>query len=231
MITTAPTNTRPSRRIGLSVISAAVAATALMAPAHAAAPQESHAPGASVRDVQRCDIGPVFIIGDSLMDPSRGGAGKYTTRAFNKIGLVSHTYGLNGMSTRAAVNERYNKGLGSKKAQRSPIWVVELGTNDRAPGFAQNVKKVMKLATKKREVYWVNTSRPRSWQEGPGGPVNRILKKTANTRTNMHIINYRRMIKHRPQLMTPGHVHLTTRGSKVLARFLTTPFIAQCPQP
>ncbi len=168
----------------------------------------------------------VFVIGDSLTDASRGGAGKYVPRVFSRMGIHASVYGRNGLSTRGALNERFRAGFGSKQAKAAPVWIVALGTNDQARyGFGTNVRAVMRLANKlDKQVWWVNTSRPRGWQEGPGGPVNRILRKESKRYTNLRIINYRKLVKQQPRLLAGDRVHMTTRGSKWRARLYASPF-------
>ena len=168
----------------------------------------------------------VFVIGDSLTDPSQGGAGNYVRRVFRRLEIKADAYGKGGLSTRGALQERYGAGFGSERARKADAWVVALGTNDRAGhAFKKNVSRVVRLAKKQKvEVWWVNTSRPRSWPQGPGAPVNRILREQAKKYKRLHMINYHKKIRQRSHLLAGDKVHLTTRGSKWLARLDASPF-------
>lgn len=203
----------------LTAISLTVIA-AMAGPTHA---QEDIAPTSG--NSPACP-GKVFVIGDSLTDASRGGSAKYIPAAFAHLNTQVNVYALNGLSTRSALQERYRHGFGSRNAKTAAAWIVALGTNDQARyGFATHLRQVMSLAAKRGvTVWWVNTSRPRSWQEGPSGPINRILTTAAKRHDNLNIINYRKHVKTTPSLLAGDRVHMTSRGSKWRARLYATPF-------
>lgn len=170
----------------------------------------------------------VFIIGDSLTDASRGGSGKYAPALFKRLSIKAHVYGRNGLSARSALQERYKSGLGSKKAKRSKVWIIALGTNDQVRyGFQQRVRRILKLG-KKKTIYWVNTSSPASWQEGSDKGINRVLRQEAKRNTRMHIIDFKRASKGKRKLFTGDRVHMTRKGSKWRAALFTEPFRKAC---
>lgn len=176
--------------------------------------------------VRACGTGSVFLIGDSVTDPRVGGTGRHTKASFAKLGIRSHTYSRNGLSVRGAVNERYREGFGSRPALAATVWVVALGTNDRPRKgtFVRNVQRVLKHAGN-REVWWVTTARPRSYSQGPGGPINRLLRAQAKVHPRMHIIDFAVAVKGKESVyLKRDRVHTNARGSKWLARYYTTPW-------
>lgn len=206
-----------------TVLTAALSLTAIMTATVPAHGQEGTSPDGTAPIA--CPA-KVFVIGDSLTDATRGGSAKYIPAAFAHLNTQVNVYARNGLSTRSALQERYRYGFGSRNAKQADAWIVALGTNDQARyGFASHLRQVMGLATKHgATVWWVNTSRPRSWQEGPGGPINRILASAAKRHHNLNIINYRRHVKTKPGLLAGDRVHMTSRGSKWRAHLYATPF-------
>ena len=104
--------------------------------------------------------------------------------------------------------------LRGQAAQSAGIWVVALGTND-SPSSAQtrkNVKAVMRLAGKNRQVIWVNVVRPGGYQR-----VNRTLKELDAANPQLTVIDWAAVIRKQRELLTGDRVHLTPKGYRIRA--------------
>jgi len=190
-----PTAFRRFFVLSTGVAIGAVSSLALSAPtAHASAPE-----GVDVKNSR------VFIVGDSLTV----GSAPYLRR---KLGPE-----VRSVTVDAQVGRFTGPGISklkTKRAKKSQIWVVALGTND-SPSKSQtrkNVKEVMRHAGN-RSVIWVNVVRP-----GGYGGVNRILSKADNARDNLSVLDWAAVIRSKSSLLTGDRVHLTSYGYKIRAK-------------
>ncbi|WP_025021881.1 acyltransferase family protein [Ligilactobacillus hayakitensis] len=88
------------------------------------------------------------------------------------------------------------------------ILVVE-GTN--GPFVGNEVSDIMKIAGKKRQVYWVNTHVPtRRWE----GQVNKDLQKNDKKYKNLHIVDWNSYCKNHPDWFYDDNVHPNPEGVK-----------------
>lgn len=150
----------------------------------------------------------VFVVGDSL---AVGAAGPLNE------GLKGYVAGV---EIDAQVGRHTSAGSGllrASRAQRSSVWVVQLGTNDGPnPGVMRDhVQQVMRLAGPTRRVLWVNIVRP-----GGYGKVNAALKKLEHKYLNYEVLDWAQFVsRHRSYLSRDG-VHLTSSGYQAMGSLI-----------
>lgn len=146
----------------------------------------------------------VFVVGDSL---AVGAAGPLSD------GLKGHVAGI---EIDAQVGRPASAGSGllrGSSAQRSSVWVVELGTNDGPnPGAMRaHVQQVMRLAGPTRRVLWVNIVRP-----GGYGKVNAALKKLEHKYANFRVLDWAQYVSQHRRYLAGDGVHLTSSGYRAM---------------
>lgn len=154
-----------------------------------------------------CPATPVYIVGDSLTDPSGGAAGKYAADMFAAKGIPAKVFGKIGMSTGQITGSMYQQTLGSSDAQSARTWVIAMGTNDSGSGFSNKVRQVMDDAGS-RTVFWVNISRPSTSIPGPAGDVNAAIRNASNEYSNLYVIDYASAVASEPQRLGSDRIHL-----------------------
>lgn len=152
----------------------------------------------------------VFVVGDSL---AVGAGGPLSD------GLKGYVAGV---EIDARIGRPASAGLGllrGSRAQRSSVWVVQLGTNDGPSPAAMriHVQQVMRLAGPARRVLWVNIVRP-----GGYGKVNTALKKLEQEYLNYEVLDWAQFVsQHRSYLASDG-VHLTGAGYQAMGSLIAS---------
>ncbi len=191
---TAPRATK--RAVWVIVLSGAIAATTLTV----ADPAQAARSAAAAKQPR------VFVVGDSLST----GDGRHVRRYLRQD--------TRSVAVDARIGRRTAEGvqrIQQRKARKARIWVIALGTND-APRPASTrayVKKVLRLAGKKRTVLWVNIVRP-----GRYGAVNRELARQARNDPRLHVVDWASVAKKHKRFVRSDGVHLTHQGYEKRAR-------------
>lgn len=204
-----------TKMVALATLLPVIAGTAVAfsAPAQAAPVEkapDTRSSAASAKKLRALKVKRtnVFVVGDSLTVGSKNSIRSNLKRQTRSVGVNAQV----GRYTPAGISL-----LRSSQAKRAQVWVVALGTNDgpNAGTTKKNVRKVMRMAGKKRQVIWLTIVRP-----GQYNRVNTALKQMDRQYRNLTVADWAQVVKKNKRLLSGDRVHLTAYGYKVRGKYV-----------
>jgi hypothetical protein len=155
------------------------------------------------RRIIPADSPHVTAIGDSVML----GAAAWLAGNIPNLDLDSQV-GRQASAAIALLQERLDEG------QLAQIVLVHIGNNGTLT--EGQFEQIMAIAGPERQVIFLNTQVPRSWQESN----NAVLSAGAQRHANMTLVDWQGVTQNHPELFATDRIHLNGAGAELYTRLV-----------